>query len=364
MSIDSANQDENKQPKPNSAPWRDRAAKTVIHHAITVVGSVVTVLALVWMLLGAGQGFKLEMDGFMPKLVVDPKEESLGRIIDSAIERDERDTRGILYIRNFHHPDSDLVAPLKSFVDTQREVHRFLVDGALRDLGYYQANDPALITELEKMPPTSTAARSLRRLLFEMKGPFQSPETFEGAHSQFLADLLDKRSSDDMVVAEIWSRFVARSLSFLYPDLSARLVPANIPVRLERREGGVVLNAASCGTALTNKFIQLWKDNGTEGEEHSGFPAEEYIFFVSETLPFNQCLDEPTTLVGIVQSKEAKLGLPWEIYRELFEADTDSDDHPARYSFVIFPDGVAPLGPPWRPQQTELQDVQNVSNPG
>ncbi|WP_209426277.1 hypothetical protein [Pararhodobacter sp. SW119] len=339
----------------------DGSAKTVAQHAITVVGTVVLALSLVWMLLGAGQGFQLEMDGLKPKLVVAAREEALGRVIDAALVADARETHAILQARDFHQPDSIPLETIPTILDSQLDIHAVLTRALLRDRGFFRVSDPALITALANLSPTDPASGQLRQMLFNLEGPFARPNTLDGARGRFITEVLESRPADDTLVAEIWSGFIAQSLSFLYPELRANLVPSNMPVRLQIGEGGnVVWNAAACnGSDLSRKFLQLWQ------ETPDGAMIELPVtVFVRETLPINHCRGEPLKLIDIARAREAKLGLPNELHASLMAEASSIENGRLRFSFAIFPAGVAPSAPPEPPQQSGINNGHTDADAG
>jgi hypothetical protein len=322
-------------------------AKTIGQHAITVVGTVVMVLALVWMLLGAGQGFQLDWSGALPKIIVQPEQKHLGRILDVALRDDESDTRALLRARNFHDPQQMPLDAFTAFLDHQPDSQGIMIRSMLRQRGFFRTSDPALIDALAELAPGDHTSLGLRRLLFEMRGPFAPPNTLDGAEGRFITEVLSGRPADDQIVAEVWSGFIAQTLTFLRPNLSAQIITANIPVHRQQGER-LIWSAAVCnGSHLANKFVQLWWETPEGGSDN--FPV---TLFVTETLPINRCRNEALTLTEIARTGRATLGLPDELHAGLTAGAADE----RRFFFAIFPTGVAPVDPPSLLQQSRVPE--------
>ena len=327
--------------------------KTILKHTISVATSAAVTLGLVWMLLGGGQEFELGWDGGLPTLKVAAREEALGRVIETALREDPEQLRAILRARNFHPPDNIPPEQMPGILQGQLDLHATFIRGALRDLGFFRVGDSALIDALIEQPVDGPVAARLRQMLFDLEGPFAPPRTLDGARSHFITEMLEKRPPDDMVIAEVWSNFIAAHLTFLYPDLEARLVAdPNLAVR--PREAGArpqdaerrVRAASACvGSELVGKFVQIWRlgpdgtDAANTGLASAMRPVTLYVGLDSQ-LPMAQCRGEPLRLIDIARARQARLGLPRDLHATL-----TAEAAGASFTLIVFPAGVSPLDP-------------------
>lgn len=344
-----------------------KARASLAKHAITMLGSAALVLTLVWMLLGSGQGFELAWgDGWKPRIVVAAREDALGRVIDAALDSDDaqqaREARTILQARGFHPADSIPLEAVGEILDHQLADHAVVTRALLRDRGFFRVSDPALIQAIAGLAPENPTSVEIRKLLFAMEGPFVPPSTLDGARSQFLTEVLRGRPDGDVLVAEMWSAVIAQTLSFLYPDVKARILRANIPPRLQVGEmGPIIWNAAACrGSHLHNKYIQIMPEHP---ESHQ--VQETINVHVSAELPFNQCRNEPLELRDIAIAQTARLGLPAELYDTLLTGADAADDNGVFFSFLVFPAGIMPVGPPVKADEsTQLRPGDGAGDAG
>lgn len=332
--------------------------KTIFEHSVNTLASVGLTLALVWMLLGAGNGFVIEWNGLLPNIKVAAKEEALGPVIDTALRDNLDETRAILRARDFHRPDAMPPEALPAMLDAALERHAVVTRAILRDSGFLRVSDPALLTRLAELAPDDPVSVSLRQLLFDMRGPFAHPSTLDGARSRFIAEVLERRPKNDSLVTEIWSDFIGRSLSFLYPPLKADLVPADIPGWTRAHDNGPrVRNAAACrGSDLERKFVQVWHSAPGGGLQ------DQYTVYVGTTLGIGECRDEALTLVDFANGAAPRLGLPQEHFASL-EAGAGGGQ-PLRFDAVIFPAGLAPFDLIEERQPEEGRDGRAGANGG
>lgn len=318
--------------------------KTVFKHAISVFGSAVVTLSLVWILVGAGQGFELGWNGALPTLKVSAREEALGRAIQAALDDEEEagHLRAILRARDFFPPDRIPPEQVPRILESQMADHGVFIRATLRDMGFFRVSDPALVTALEELGPDDPMSRGLRQLLFDMTGPFAPPRTLDGAQSRFITDVLEERPANDLLIAEVWSSFIGAHLTFLYPDLEAQLLPDPLLDR-GRGSGDRVTTASACsGSHLVGKYVQVWLD-GPDGPDPEALPVTLYVG-LDAGLPRFRCRDEPLQLIEIAQARRARLGLPRELYDRLAGARAAAGEA-AHFNLVVFPTGVSPLDP-------------------
>lgn len=314
-----------------------RPVKTIFEHSVNTLASVGVTLALVWMLLGAGNGFEIEWKGILPDIKVAAREEALGPVIDTALHDNLEQTRAVLRARDFHRPDAMPPEQLPAMLEAALERHAGVTRAILRDRGFLRISDPALLHQLAELAPDNPTSVGLRQLLFDMRGPFAHPSTLDGARSRFIAEMLEQRPRNDSLVTEIWSDFIGRSLSFLYPPLKADLVPADIPEWTRAHAHGPrVRNAAACrGSDLERKFVQVWHSAPEGGLQ------DQYTVYVGTTLGIGECRDEALTLVDFANGAAPRLGLPRAHFASLHAGAGAA--RPLRFDAVIFPAGLAPF---------------------
>ena len=349
---------ESKQSKDRSAEKAQGSmSKAVLKHAITVVGTASMVVALVWMLVLSGQGFQLKIDNWKPEISVSPREDGLGRVLDNALETNERDTRAILRARDFYGVDDVAPHKLAEMISAQLELHPIQLRAVLRDRGYYQVTDPALTDALAELSPTHAVSARVRRLLFQMEGPFEKPSTLEGAQSRFITDVLASRPPQDSLVAEVWSGFILQTLSFLYPDLKVRLVPVDITERHLNGEGGLTIwNASACrGSHLANKYVQLWVESDDGVWDETAVTA-----YVNEEMHATHCRGAARELPDILRDGKVRLGVSRALHERLngnLAGDPSTGaESGSRFAIQIYPAGYGPLSPPWLLQESEVRD--------
>ncbi|MGY6633765.1 MAG: hypothetical protein ACXIU8_08455 [Alkalilacustris sp.] len=310
--------------------------KTVLKHAISVVASAGVTLALVWMLLGTGQGFDLGWEGARPSIKVAAREEALGRVLRQALEDNPQDTRAILRGLDFHPTDNIPPERMRAILTAQRADHSSFIRSLLGDMGYYEVSNIQIVSALAQLSPDAPVAVELRSLLFDMRGPFAHPATLEGARSRFLTEVLQRLPQNNALVRELWSDLIRRPLAVVYPDLHADLVPVDIPAWTRAHDRGpLVRNAAACpGSDLERKFVQILlpPDDG-------GIP-DQVMLYVTATLGAHECRGTPLHLVEFADTHVPRLGLARSHYDSL---RAKAGTGPLRYEAVVYPAGLAPF---------------------
>ena len=367
--------------KPKPAPPGRSAdtpsvAKKIANHAITVVATTVAALGVVWMLVGAGSGFQFDFQNGRLTLKVEARDDALGRLVANAYRDDPEEALATLHGRGFyrienapldeviaHAFDTDPVAAarvlnargfyapddvavgnisgvnLREMVDAL--VKNELSATRLNQGGYFRIGDRALIEALRGLDHGDPTALQLRRLLFRLEGPFAYPATLDGAERDFIAQILQGLPLTNTVVAGVWAGFVGQTLNFLYPELTARTVRANIaPEILHHDQNGeaIWIGAACVGSHLLGKHIQIWQ--APAGDEL--LELDSFNVYLRDVLPRPQCSGEPLLLSDIILAGEARVGLPRGLHDRLVESGFPDVADP-RIHFVVFPAGVAPV---------------------
>ncbi len=130
---------------------------------------------------------------------------------------------------------------------------RELTEALLANRGYYHVTDPRLINALRDLPADEESAKPFRRLLYELKGPFDKPYTFAGADDERLLDALKEldpktTSGNPLMVNPLVSGLWQMSL-----NVDAIFRPRPINAALEPLQGVAPGSARACVSSLLDQ---------------------------------------------------------------------------------------------------------------
>lgn len=128
-----------------------------------------------------------------------------------------------------------------------------LTEALLANRGYYHVSDPRLINALRDLPAGEESAEPFRRLLYELKGPFDKPYTFAGADDERLLDALKEldpktTGGNPLMVNPLVSGLWQMSL-----NVDAIFRPRPINAALEPLQGVAPGSARACVSSLLDQ---------------------------------------------------------------------------------------------------------------
>ncbi len=139
------------------------------------------------------------------------------------------------------------------------------VTALLAGKGYYRVTDARIVGQIESLDAGDPAATpvivGLRRMLWNLSGPFQRPDTLTHAKVEMIAAIEDQTATPDdpergKLVAELVRRSLDRSGMFEVRRYAAELVP------LAPLSGPLTNDAAAIftcpGSEMIGKQVQIW----------------------------------------------------------------------------------------------------------
>ncbi|HEY7608379.1 MAG TPA: hypothetical protein VIF14_04035 [Alphaproteobacteria bacterium] len=211
------------------------------------------------------------------------------------------------------------------------------VDAVLAGKKYYSLTNVKLVDELENLDfsdaKAAEIAKRLRRMLWDLRGPFKLPGTLRGADQRMTGALedLDKAVEDSKrssaLLAELWKRMLDQEGIF-----RVRFFKATVTlVRHAPNGGGKTAIVYVCpGSALaTGRIMQLYTDRGGN------------IF--AEVRQNNAVLDcdgsTPTAESLLAEGSITRLGLGEEAFKQLVasEGATVAANGTVDAKFAIYP---------------------------
>jgi hypothetical protein len=210
------------------------------------------------------------------------------------------------------------------------------VTALLEGKGFYRVTDPDLVGEIERLDPDDPAAApvivGLRRMLWNLSGPFRRPDTLTHAKVEMVAAIEDQTATPDdpergKLVAELVKRSLDRSGMFEVRRFAARLQPlAPLTGELERSAPAIF----TCpGSEMIGKQVQIW------GAGQTIFGEVEPDVRLADA-----CDGEAKTIQQLLQGKAGVFGISPEAYSVLTgPPPAGANPNP---SFVLNPVDLAP----------------------
>jgi hypothetical protein len=245
--------------------------------AVAVVA--LAVLAAVWILAGSGGPFRISVDKGGSVVIEAKPGDDFASILSTALEKDPA-----------------------------------TVESLLNGKGFFSISDPDLVTSIEALQPgeaaTAQVTLGIRKLLFNLEGPFQRPLTLVGADGRLLdaLDDLDKTpggQGTSALLAGLWQRSNDRTGVF-----RPRSFNADVKLLFGGPPGTTGRPAvfACPGSEFVGKDATVW----TEGEEPGAVTG-----VVVEDVQRFDC-DGDQSIEDLLGGRQARLGLDAATYRNLF----------------------------------------------
>ncbi len=239
----------------------------------------VAVLGAVWILAGRGGPFRISVDKTGSVVVEAQQGDDFGKILGSALDKDRK-----------------------------------TVEALLNANGFFSIADPELVTRIESIKPgeeaTAEVTSGIRRLLFNLEGPFQRPGTLVGADGRLLDALDDLDSTPGAqatspLLAGLWQRSLDRTGVFrprsFNADVKLLFVGPAAP-------GQPVIYACP-GSEFVGKDATVWTGGETPGAVTGLIVADLQRF---------DCPDADRSLEELLAGQPARLALDGATYRGLF----------------------------------------------
>jgi len=202
--------------------------------AVAIVA--VAVLVAVWMLSGSGRPFQISLDKEGRFSVEAKPGDDFATLLATAIAKDPGTVEALLNAR-----------------------------------GFYSVSDPELVTRIEALRPdeaaTATVTLGIRKLLYNLEGPFQRPGTLVGADSRLLdaLDDLDKTPGAEgtsALLAGLWQRSLDRTGVF-----RPRSFNADVKLLFGGAAGsfGRPVILACPGSEFVGKDATVWTEGDSPG---------------------------------------------------------------------------------------------------